>query len=64
MRNAMVPWALKLFIDTLTQPGVAFRFAPDTGYPGLLGGRRAIVLATSHVYAPGVAPGLGRRIAR
>jgi hypothetical protein len=30
----------------------------------LLGGRRAIVLATSHVYAPGVPPGLGRRIAR
>jgi FMN-dependent NADH-azoreductase len=64
MWNATVPWALKLFIDTLTQPGVAFRFDPATGYHGLLGGRRAIVLATSHVYAPGLPPGLGRRIAR
>jgi len=59
MWNATVPWALKLFIDTLTQPGVAFRFEPDTGYHGLLGGRRAVVLATSHVYAPGLPPGFG-----
>jgi FMN-dependent NADH-azoreductase len=59
MWNATVPWALKLFIDTLTQPGVAFRFDPDTGYHGLLGGRRAVVLATSHVYAPGRPPGFG-----
>ena len=59
MWNATVPWTLKLFIDTLTQPGVAFGFDPDTGYHGLLGGRRAVVLATSHVYAPGVPPSFG-----
>jgi FMN-dependent NADH-azoreductase len=40
MWNATVPWALKLFIDTLTQPGIAFRFDPDTGYHGLLARRR------------------------
>jgi FMN-dependent NADH-azoreductase len=59
MWNGTVPWALKLFIDTLTHPGVAFRFDPDTGYHGLLSGRRAVVLATSHVYAPGRPPGFG-----
>jgi FMN-dependent NADH-azoreductase len=59
MWNATVPWTLKLFIDTLTQPGVAFGFDPETGYHGLLGGRRAVVLATSHVYAPGVPRAFG-----
>ncbi|MBX5443032.1 MAG: NAD(P)H-dependent oxidoreductase [Solirubrobacteraceae bacterium] len=59
MWNATVPWPLKLFIDTLTQPGVAFGFDPEAGYQGLLGGRRAVVLATSAVYAPGVPPAFG-----
>jgi FMN-dependent NADH-azoreductase len=54
MWNSSIPWALKLFIDTVTQPGLAFRFDATDGYTGLLGGRRAIAIYTSHVYAPGV----------
>jgi FMN-dependent NADH-azoreductase len=61
MWNSGIPWMLKLFIDSVSQPGVAFSFDPETGYCGLLGeGRRAIALYTSAVYAPGVAPAFGR----
>jgi len=59
MWNHGVPWILKLFIDTISQPGVAFGFDPETGYSGLLGGRRAVALYTSHVYSPGVPPAFG-----
>lgn len=59
MWNAGVPWALKHLIDTVTQPGVAFSFDPASGYRGLLGGRRAVTLYTSAVYAPGVSPAFG-----
>ena len=54
MWNGGIPWSLKLFIDIVTQPGVAFSFDPATGYTGLLGGRRAVVAYTSRVYASGV----------
>jgi len=57
--NHSIPWALKLFIDTVTQPGLAFGFDPAEGYHGLLGGRRAAALLTSAVYAPGVGPEFG-----
>jgi FMN-dependent NADH-azoreductase len=57
--NHGIPWALKLFIDTVTQPGLAFAFDPATGYTGLLGGRRAVTAYTSAVYSPGVAPAFG-----
>jgi FMN-dependent NADH-azoreductase len=50
MWNGGIPWALKLFIDTVTQPGIAFRFDPETGYHGLLGGRRAVTVYTSRVF--------------
>lgn len=59
MWNGGIPWSLKLFIDIVTQPGVAFSFDPSTGYTGLLGGRRAVVAYTSRVYAPDVAPAFG-----
>ena len=57
--NHGIPWALKLFIDTVTQPGLAFGFDPADGYHGLLGGRRGALLLTSAVYAPGVGPEFG-----
>ena len=57
--NHGVPWALKLFIDTVTQPGMAFGFDPSEGYRGLLGGRRAVAVYTSAVWSPGVAPSFG-----
>ena len=59
MWNGGIPWSLKLFIDTVTQPGIAFSFDPTNGYRGLLGGRRAVAMYTSRVYAPGVAPAFG-----
>lgn len=59
MWNSGIPWMLKMFIDAVTQPGVAFSFDPETGYSGLLGGRRAIAIYTSAVYSPGVPPAFG-----
>ena len=59
MWNGTIPWPLKLFIDTVTQPGVAFRFDPQQGYRGLLEGRRAVAVYTSRVYAPGLPPAFG-----
>jgi FMN-dependent NADH-azoreductase len=59
MWNAGIPWPLKHLIDTVTQPGMVFRFDPATGYHGLLGGRRATVVYTSSVYRPGIAPAFG-----
>lgn len=53
MWNGSIPWALKLFIDIVTQPGIVFRFDPESGYHGLLGGRQAVLASTSRVYAPG-----------
>jgi FMN-dependent NADH-azoreductase len=59
MWNGNVPYRLKLYIDILTQPGLLFAFDPSTGYRGLLAGKRAAVVYTSGVYAPGVPPGFG-----
>lgn len=59
MWNGGIPWALKLLIDVVTQPGIAFRFDPATGYHGLLQGRRAVCVYTSSVYHPGAPPAFG-----
>jgi FMN-dependent NADH-azoreductase len=54
MWNAGVPYVLKQWIDVVTQPGWAFGFDPVAGYSGLLSGKKAVVIYTSGVYAPGV----------
>jgi len=54
MWNAGVPYPLKHWIDLVTQPGWAFGFDPGAGYSGLITGRRAVVVYSSGVYAPGV----------
>jgi FMN-dependent NADH-azoreductase len=59
MWNGGIPWALKLFIDIVTQPGIAFRFDPASGYHGLLSGRRAITIYTSRVFTPGAPAAFG-----
>lgn len=59
MWNSGLPWPLKQLIDTVTQPGVAFEFDPQTGYTGLLDGRRAVPIYTSQVFQPGVSPAFG-----
>ncbi len=54
MWNSGVPYILKQWIDIVTQPGWAFGFDPETGYTGLLEGKRAVVVYTSGVYSAGV----------
>jgi len=54
MWNAGVPYVLKHWIDVVTQPGWAFGFDPVKGYSGLVTGKKAVVVYTSGVYAPGV----------
>jgi FMN-dependent NADH-azoreductase len=53
MWNHGVPWVLKHLIDTITQPGMVFGFDPQTGYSGLLTGKRVVVVYTGAVYWPG-----------
>ncbi len=59
MWNAGVPYALKQWIDIITQPGWSFGFDPETGYRGLMEGKQAIAIHTSGVYAPGVPAAFG-----
>jgi len=54
MWNFGIPYALKHFIDVVTQPGLAFRVTPDGRYEGLLSGRPAVAIyARGSTYAPG-----------
>jgi FMN-dependent NADH-azoreductase len=59
MWNAGVPWVLKHYIDTITQPHMCFDFDPESGYSPLLSGRRAVVTYTSGVFWPGAPPAFG-----
>ena len=59
MYNHGIPWILKHYIDTITQPGLLFGIDPEKGYFGLLENKRAVVAYTSGIYAPGVQPQWG-----
>ena len=59
MWNGGIPYRLKLYIDILTQPGLLFGFDPQKGYFGLLSHKKATVVYSSGVFAPGVAPQYG-----
>jgi FMN-dependent NADH-azoreductase len=50
MWNHGVPWVLKHLIDTITQPGLTFGFDLDTGYEGLLEGKRAVAVYSSAIW--------------
>jgi FMN-dependent NADH-azoreductase len=52
MWNHTVPYILKQFIDVVSQPGMVFGFDPETGYTGLLSGKRAAVLYSGAVWGP------------
>ncbi len=60
MWNAGIPWILKQYIDTITQPGMIWGL-DENGYSGLLAdkGKRAVTVYTSGVYAEGVPPSFG-----
>lgn len=57
--NNGIPYILKQFIDLVTQPGWSFGFDPDTGYSGLMTGRKAVVVHSSGVWHEGIGPNFG-----
>jgi len=59
MWNGGVPYRLKLYIDIITQPGLLFGFDPAKGYFGLLKDKKATVIYSSGVFAPGAPPQYG-----
>jgi FMN-dependent NADH-azoreductase len=59
MWNHNVPWVLKHFIDTISQPGMLFAFDPAHGYTGLLEHKRAVAVYTGAVYYDGAPPAFG-----
>lgn len=48
--NNGIPYVLKHYVDLVTQPGWSFGFDPDTGYTGLMGGRKAVIVHASGVW--------------
>ncbi len=59
MWNASVPYILKQFIDVTSQPGMLFGFDGESGYTGLLEGKRATAIYTGAVYGPDRGPAFG-----
>lgn len=59
MWNGGVPYRLKHYIDIITQPGMLFGFDPERGYFGLLENKKATVITSSGVWAPGADPKYG-----
>ncbi len=56
MWNFGIPWQLKQYIDTITQPGMAFRVS-EAGVEGLGAGKRAILVASGALDIRPGAPG-------
>jgi FMN-dependent NADH-azoreductase len=44
MWNFGIPYQLKHYIDLLVQPGYTFSFSPETGYTGLMTGKKMLVI--------------------
>jgi FMN-dependent NADH-azoreductase len=59
MWNHGVPYILKQFIDIVSQPGLVFGFDGNTGYTGLITGKKAVVVYTSAVYGDDRGPQFG-----
>lgn len=58
MWNGGIPWVLKHYIDTISQPGLTFGFGTE-GYFSLLKDKKACVVYTSGVYSPGASIEVG-----
>lgn len=56
MWNFGIPWQLKQYIDTITQPGMAFRVS-ESGVEGMGAGKRAILIASGALDIRPGAPG-------
>ena len=59
MWNHGVPYILKQFIDVVSQPGLVFGFDGNTGYTGLVTGKKTVVVYTSAVYGDDRGPQFG-----
>jgi len=54
MWNFSLPYKVKHFFDIIIQPGLTFSFSPESGYQGLVTGKKAaIVYARGGAYGPG-----------
>lgn len=54
MWNFSIPYKVKHFFDIIIQPGMTFSFSPETGYQGLVTGKKAaIIYARGGAYGPG-----------
>lgn len=51
MWNNGIPYKLKQYIDLIHQPGLTFGFSPETGYFGLLEGKKATLVYTSGAFS-------------
>ncbi|OBY26246.1 FMN-dependent NADH-azoreductase [Leisingera sp. JC1] len=52
MWNGSIPYKFKQYIDLIHQPGLLWGLDPETGYFGLLKGKRAVLALTSGAYGP------------
>lgn len=57
--NNGIPYILKQYIDLVTQPGWSFGFDPETGYSGLMTGKKAVVVHASGVWHEKIGPNFG-----
>ena len=59
MWNGSIPYRLKHYIDVIMQPGLLFNLDRAKGYSGLLREKRATVVYSAGIYAPGRPPQFG-----
>jgi len=59
MWNGSIPYRLKHYIDVIMQPGLLFNLDRAKGYSGLLREKRATVVYSAGIYAPGCPPQFG-----
>ncbi|MBX3499922.1 MAG: NAD(P)H-dependent oxidoreductase [Alphaproteobacteria bacterium] len=59
MWNGSIPYRLKHYIDVIMQPGLLFNLDRAQGYSGLLRDKRATVVYSAGIYAPGKPPQFG-----
>lgn len=59
MWNGSIPYRLKHYIDVIMQPGLLFNLDRARGYSGLLENKRATVVYSAGIYAPGKPPQFG-----
>ena len=52
MWNGGIPYRMKHFIDLVHQPGVTFGLTAESGYFGLLKGKRATLIVTAGAFSP------------